>query len=78
MLILSNMVLLIFPVSDFDGFINLYGILFESPLWSLIVIYDSFSYIRSVRFTVESSFAIDFVRYFVIDLKFHNCCSVQT
>ena len=58
------MVLLIFPVSGFDGFINLYGILFESPLWSLIVIYDSFSYIRSVRFTVESSFAIDFVSLF--------------
>ena len=50
------MVLLIFSMSDFDGFINLHDILFgKFSLWSLMVIYDSFSYIRSIRSSIRSS-----------------------
>ena len=49
-IILSNMVLLIFPMSGFDEFINLHDILFgKSSLWSLMVIYDSLSYILCGR-----------------------------
>ena len=39
LLILSSMILLIFPISDFDGFINLNnGFSGNSSLWSLTVI----------------------------------------
>ena len=40
--ILSNICLLILPISDFEGFINLHDILLgKSFLWSLMVIYAS-------------------------------------
>ena len=48
-LILSIMALLIFKMSDFDGFINLNYILFgKFSLWYLMVMYYLFSYIFSM------------------------------
>ena len=59
-IILSNM--LIFLMSHFDEFVNLHGILFgKCSLWSLMAIYDLLSYIHSMRSSIESCFAIDFV-----------------